>query len=62
MTDDESVDAVTTTLDGIEHLTKKIGPAFIDGNLNQLNQTIFNLLERKAKCYGNDDDEDIEEN
>ncbi len=60
MSDDESVDAVTTTLDGIEHLTKKIGPAFIDGNLNQLNQMLFNLLERKAKCFGNDDD-DIEE-
>jgi hypothetical protein len=36
LTEDESIDAVTTALDGIEHLTKKIGPAFVDGNMNEL--------------------------
>lgn len=49
-------------MDALQHLTKKLGPAFVDGNLNDLTKTLFNLLERKTKCFGNDDDdEEIEQ-
>lgn len=58
LTDDDSYEAVVASLDAIQQLLKKLGPAVIDGNLTDLTHAIHSLLEKKTKCFGELDDED----
>ena len=57
--DDESTEAVCGAIDALESLTKKLGPAFIDGVLKELNEYLLKLLERKGKCFGFEDEEEM---
>lgn len=63
LTEDDSYEAVVASLDSIQTLLKKLGPAVIDGNLSDLTDAILALLEKKTKCFGalDDDDEEFEE-
>ena len=44
---------------------KRLGPAVIDGNLNELTTALKSLLDRKTRCFGtagaSDDEEEFEE-
>lgn len=56
--EDESCEAVCASIDALEDLTKKLGPAFIDGVLKELTNTLLKLLEKKGKCFGFEDAEE----
>ena len=56
--EDESADAVVVALDAIEHLLKKVGPSCVDANLHLLTKAVRALLEKKTRCFGNEDEDD----
>lgn len=59
---DESVDVASQTLLYLEELCKKIGPAFIDFQVDNLCTLIIKCLEKKIVCLNQvDSDEEVEE-
>lgn len=56
-----SHDSVAFALDGITNLIKKLGPAYIHANLDDLYDIILDVLENRLGCQNVSDDEDEEE-